>query len=111
MDTTAIIRHLCSKEGISVTKLEEEMGYGNGSLTKGNVLKSDRLYELSKRFSVTMEYLLTGKSNNGYTITPFEYALILAYRKTNEGIQSAIDKLLDLENFKKETVSPSLQEA
>lgn len=60
MTTIEIVRELCKKEGISITTLEEKLGYSNGSLSKSSVryLRSDRLYAISKYFNVSMEYLM-----------------------------------------------------
>ena len=61
MNTSEIIRSLCRDKGISVKTLETELGFSNGSLTKGGALRSDRLYEVAKYFEVPVEYLITGK--------------------------------------------------
>lgn len=60
MKTSEIIRDLCKIRGISVTDLEKELGFSNGSLTKPKTksISSDRLYALSKKFGVSMEYLM-----------------------------------------------------
>lgn len=63
MTTLEIIKKLCVKEGISISALEKEMKYGNGSLSKATKIPSDRILELSNRFNVTMEYLMTGIDN------------------------------------------------
>lgn len=63
MTTLEIIKELCTKEGISISALEKEMKYGNGSLSKAAKIPSDRILELSNRFNVTMEYLMTGEDN------------------------------------------------
>lgn len=63
MTTLENIKSLCLKEGITISSLEKEMGYSNGSLSKAKSIPSDRILELSKRFGVTMEYLMTGKNN------------------------------------------------
>lgn len=62
MNTTDIIRELCAKNGISVTELEKKLGFSNGSLTKNNYLRSDRLKTVADYFNVTMEYLMTGET-------------------------------------------------
>ena len=60
--TQEIIRTLCKERGLSVTELEKNLGYGNGSLTKkGSSIKSDRLFTVAKYFNVPMEYLITGE--------------------------------------------------
>lgn len=61
MNTSEIIRSLCRERGISVKNLEIELGFSNGSLTKGGTLRSDRLYEVAKYLEVPVEYLITGK--------------------------------------------------
>lgn len=61
MTTLDIIKELCAREGITVSALEKEMGYGNSALTKSKSLSSERVYELAKRFRVPMEYIMTGE--------------------------------------------------
>lgn len=61
MTTLDIIKELCAKEGITLSALEKEMGYGNSALTKSKSLSSERVYELSRRFKVPMEYIMTGE--------------------------------------------------
>lgn len=68
MTTIEIIRDLCKKNGISVTQLEVELGYSNGSISKTTVkaMKSDRLLEISKYFNVSMEYLMGEETKDYY---------------------------------------------
>ena len=61
MTTLDIIKDLCAKEGITLSALEKEMGYGNSALAKSKSLSSERVYELSRRFKVPMEYIMTGE--------------------------------------------------
>ena len=61
MTTLDIIKELCAKEGITISALEKEMGYGNSSLAKSKSLSSERVYELARRFKVPMEYIMTGE--------------------------------------------------
>ena len=60
MTTLEIIRSLCKEKGISVTTLEEKLGYSNGSISKPstNAMRSDRLLSIAKYFGVSMEYLM-----------------------------------------------------
>lgn len=53
------IRALCRHNGTSVTKLETELGYGNGSVTKHGTLRSDRIREIADYFGVTPTYLMS----------------------------------------------------
>ena len=49
------------KKNISITTLEQELGYSNGSLSKAKDIPSSRIAEISKYLDVSMEYLMTGK--------------------------------------------------
>ena len=62
MDVVERIRELCRKNGISITKLEIALGFGNGSISKASTtaMRSDRLKAIADYFHVTMEYLMTG---------------------------------------------------
>lgn len=55
------IKCLCKEKGISVTTLEQELGYSNGSLAKAKDIPSSRIKEISKYFSVTMDFIMTGE--------------------------------------------------
>lgn len=63
------IQALAKKEHLSLTKLEEILGFGNGTITKWNhsTPKVDKLYEVAKYFHVTLDYLYNG---NSYATTP-----------------------------------------
>jgi transcriptional regulator with XRE-family HTH domain len=60
-----VIRQLCKQKNISLSQLENELEYGNGSIakSKGN-MSADRMYQIAKYFNVPMEYLMTGKQIN-----------------------------------------------
>lgn len=58
MNTFDVIKTLCKSQGISISSLEKDLGYGNGSLAKAKVIPSDRIYEIAKYFNVSMEYLM-----------------------------------------------------
>ena len=58
MNTFDIIKNLCKTRSISVSSLEKDLGYGNGSLAKAKVIPSDRIFEIAKYFNVSMEYLM-----------------------------------------------------
>lgn len=58
MSTQKIIKELCMTKGISVSALEQELGFSNSSLKGTGAIKSDRLLEVAKYFDVTMEYLM-----------------------------------------------------
>lgn len=59
------IKEECKKrKNISITTLEAELGYSNGSLAKAKDIPSSRIFEISQYLNVPMEYLMTGKLPN-----------------------------------------------
>ena len=58
------LQYLCKAREITIKKVEDDLGYSNGSLAKGfkeHKISADRLYEVAKYFDVSMEYLMTGE--------------------------------------------------
>lgn len=62
MNNLDVIKDLCKKRGISISKLEKTLNIGNGTIAKSssNYMRSDRLKAIADYFGVTMEYLMTG---------------------------------------------------
>ena len=48
------------KKNISLTVLEQESGYSNGSLAKAKDIPSSRIAEIANFLDVSMEFLMTG---------------------------------------------------
>lgn len=68
MGRLAILKDLCKNKGITINKLEQELGLSQGSLGKfdTNVPKADKLYAISKYFDVPMEIFFdTPSGKNG----------------------------------------------
>ena len=63
------IESLRKSKGISQGKLEKELGFSNGSISKWKTStpNSDRLQKLADYFGVTVEYLLTGEESQPRT--------------------------------------------
>ena len=58
------IKKTCrEKKNISITTLEQSLGYSNGSLAKAKDIPSSRVYEISNFLEVSVDYLMTGKEN------------------------------------------------
>lgn len=57
------IKQLCKENNMSLTTLEQKLGYSNGSLAKAKDIPSSRISEISKCFGVTMDFLMTGKES------------------------------------------------
>ena len=56
-----VIKNLCKSRGITINRLEQELGFSQGSIGKMNdsVPKADRLYKIAEYFDLPMEYFLT----------------------------------------------------
>lgn len=55
------IRRLCRDKGISIAKLEKDLGFANGSIAKSDEkIQAGRLSQIANYFSVSMEYILYG---------------------------------------------------
>lgn len=65
MTSFDVIKKLCEDEGITISSLEKELGYGNGSLSKAKKIPAERIREIAKRFNCSMEYLMTGDDEKG----------------------------------------------
>ena len=57
------IEDLRAKNGISQGKLEKELGFSNGSISKwrNSLPNPTRLQKLAEYFDVSVEFLMTGK--------------------------------------------------
>ena len=61
MEVIERIREICRENKTSVTDLEKELGFSNGSLAKAKDIPSSRIMQISKKFNVSMEYIMTGE--------------------------------------------------
>ena len=57
------IKMLCMKNSTSISKLEKQLGFSNGSLAKAKTIKNERLSKIADYFGVTVDYLLNGEQN------------------------------------------------
>ena len=49
------------KKNISITTLEQTLGYSNGSLAKAKDIPSSRIMDIANFLDVTVDYLMTGR--------------------------------------------------
>ena len=76
MDMKERIRHLCKLNHVSMNKVEGDLGFGKGYLSKLGTSKpnAEKLKKIADYFNVSVEYLITGKepkeesSDQGYYI-------------------------------------------
>lgn len=55
------IKELCSQKGISISKLEADLGFGNASIKKwekGSSPSVDKIVKIASYFDVSVDYLL-----------------------------------------------------
>lgn len=76
-----IIKSLCNSRGISINKLETELGFSQGSIGKmgDSMPKADRLHKIADYFDVPMEYFFDEEE---------------AIRKIQDNLQKEIDELV-----------------
>ena len=90
------ISDLCRQNGTTVTKLEKELGYSNGSLAKAKDIPSSRILDIAIRFNVSTDYILTGNDSRVETPT-FEkehIELITLYSQLEKEQKDAVFNLL-----------------
>ena len=113
MSTKDIIKELCAKNKISVNKLETDLGFGTGYVSKldKSTPNTAKIQKIADYFGVSIDFLLTGVENsfivesakeNAKLISLSsrikEYALKLAElpKEKQDQIISLIDMLEDI---------------
>ena len=114
------IRQKCREKGISVTVLEEKLGFGNGSLTKkGASIRSDRLFEVAKALDTPMEFFVDDDYSERIAKTYYiddetaqtaleikeDYGVLFdAFRSSyREKLVDYAEKIMELERMEKDT--------
>jgi len=112
MTTAEFIKKLCEKKGISIHKLEMDLGFSNGSLAKANTIHLDRAGWIAEYFGITLEELWTCTLSDKWDGFVDEVAagqhepaeidraleMLERYRKATPKVQSVVDLLLSSEN-------------
>lgn len=93
------IKNLCSLKGITLTKMEKEIGLSQGASYKWKISSPSMevLNKLSNFFNVSVDYLTTGEEKEKPDIPTFEpehLELIELYSKLKEEQKSAVLNLL-----------------
>lgn len=67
-----VIKELAEKQKISIRRLEENLGFGNGTLNRWrtNTPGVDKLEKVADYFGVTTDYLLGRTENNTFNVLP-----------------------------------------
>ena len=102
MTTLESIKKICrEKKNISITTLEQELGYSNGSLSKAKDIPSSRIAEISKYLDVSMEYLMTGEETR-FTVEQAKIDVQLA--KQQKRIKEYMLKFANLSEEKRNQI-------
>ena len=56
MTTLERIKKLCYENGITIAKLERELGFSNGSIAKAKALKAERISAIAAYFKLPVEF-------------------------------------------------------
>ena len=102
METIDIIKQLCAKKGITVSQLENELAYGNGSIAKSKNMSADRMYKIAQYFGVSVEYLLTGKTvdetNDEMAILAQQQSILMKIGKVSQNMTEYYKKISECQN-------------
>ena len=65
------IKSLCRSKGVSMSKVEDELDFGRGYLSKlgQSTPSGTKLQQLADYFGVSVEYLLTGETSTPYYLS------------------------------------------
>lgn len=95
------IKETCRKtRNISITTLEQELHYSNGSLSKVKDIPSSRILEIAKYLNVSMDFLMTGENPQ----ISKEDALLDVQISEDIELKKAIEKYYSLDDRKKKHI-------
>mgnify|MGYP002800018665 CR=1 FL=1 len=103
MEVIDRISYLCKERGMSVSALEKELEFSNGSLAKAKDIPSSRILEISEYFNVPMNWIMTGKEPE-FDKYGAESAHLVAKIRNDAGLTQALEKYFELSDKKKKHV-------
>lgn len=103
MNAVERVKTLCKKNGIAVSKLEKDLGFGNAYISglKKGVLPNDRLEKIADYLNVSSHYLSTGKEKE--TELPDQMDLWNTIKKDKDML-NALEKYIFLSYEKKKHI-------
>lgn len=97
METNERIKKLCKERGVTIQRLEIELGEKPSSIAKvSSNSKAEKLYKIARYFGVTVDFLITGETPAAPMLSDVEARIIEAYRLADPVTQANILKLLDV---------------
>lgn len=98
MNTKERIKELCKKNKISVNKLETDLGFGTGYVSKLNKSTPNvkKIKLIADYFHVSVDYLMTGEDNrtDAPVFEPEHIELISLYSQLEKEQKEAVFNLL-----------------
>lgn len=91
------------KKNISLTVLEQELGYSNGSLAKVKDIPSSRIMEIAIFLNVSMDFLMTGKEVTDGKYSS-ESALLIGKIRNDIELSKALFKYFELSDDKRKHI-------
>ena len=88
------VRELCKEKGISLNKLEQEIGVASGYLSKLDNPGIKTVKLIADYFNVSVDYLMTGEEKEVPTFSPEHIELISAYDKLSSADKLAIMQII-----------------
>lgn len=72
------IQALCKANGISMNKLEQDLNFGTGYISKlgKSTPNTKKIQAISDYFKVSVDYLMTGKNNSNIEMTKTDIELL-----------------------------------
>lgn len=96
MNSVELIKKICKERNIPISRLERELGYGNGyisQLRKGT-LPSDRAVEIAGYLSIDLQYLLCGGESIVKKEEPNTTMSVELTNKDKRDIGKALDEIM-----------------
>ena len=92
MDLYEKIKELAAQKHISIRKIEEHLGYGNGTIRRWNKNKPnyDKIQAVAKYFNVSVDYLL-GNEELKKTNKPIDLKKVISEKKPTSWDDPRID--------------------
>ena len=88
------VKDLCKEKGISINKLEQEIGVASGYLSKLDNPGIKTVKLIADYFNVSVDYLMTGEEKEVPTFSTEHIELISAYDKLSSADKLAIMQII-----------------
>ena len=88
------VKDLCKEKGISLNKLEQEIGVASGYLSKLDNPGIKTVKLIADYFNVSVDYLMTGEEKEVPTFSTDHIELISAYDKLSSADKLAIMQII-----------------